>query len=407
MVFFNDGWAKVGSWFLGMILVLRGGELGGTFFWMLLTMLVTVLLSRLRGKGARKFGEDMAGVPRTVSWAFARPGRWGFGVMFGLAALTLLISFLVFAIGTPYTPNRLVSLFFAVLLLLSLSSGESSFVLLVSRLAWMDFQRLFGVKPIRAFQPAKVVLAVVGIAGGALLAAVLPFLPTSGWFGVLALLVAGAIMTALGGRGAPVGGVMLMGFMVSTATALLIADQALAHDWGWQESGRDIGRLIQSPGFGRAAAHSITAAIGAVLGALLPGVVGGVTGETEAATPSVSPPPPPTRILEGEDALGWLKQQGLVTQTPEGGWVKTGDWGNATAPGSGMKGYVEGSQSTPGGVDTDMIILVEAEAGPPTVPAGPDSDESSTYPPDGDEDVDAEMAEPEGPGPGEDRKSVV
>ena len=138
----------MGAEFLGMILVVRGGELGGTFFWMLLMMLVTVLITRLRKEGARKLQQDIVGVGRAVSWAFSRPGRWGFAVMFGFAAITLLISFLVFAIGNPYTPNRLVSLFFAALLLLSLSSGEGGLVLLVSRLAWFDFQRLFGVKQI-------------------------------------------------------------------------------------------------------------------------------------------------------------------------------------------------------------------------------------------------------------------
>ncbi len=277
MVFLNDGWAKVGNWFLGMILVVRGGELGGTFFWMLLMMLVTVLITRLRREGARKLQQDIVGVGRAISWAFSRPGRWGFAVMFGFAAITLLISFLVFAIGNPYTPNRLVSLFFAALLLLSLSSGEGGLVLLVSRPAWFDFQRLFGVKPVRPFQPEKVVLTVVGVAGGALLAAVLPFLPTSGWFALLALIVTGAIVVALGGKGVPSGGFLLLGAVLSAATALLLADQGFAHDWGWQESGRDVGRLIQSPGFGRAAAHSMAAAIGAVLGALLPGAVAGVT----------------------------------------------------------------------------------------------------------------------------------
>ncbi len=61
MVFLNDGWAKVGNWFLGMILVVRGGELGGTFFWMLLMMLVTVLITRLR-REARKLQQDIVGV---------------------------------------------------------------------------------------------------------------------------------------------------------------------------------------------------------------------------------------------------------------------------------------------------------------------------------------------------------
>ena len=415
MVFLNDGWAKVGNWFLGMILVVRGGELGGTFFWMLLMMLVTVLITRLRREGARKLQQDIVGVGRAISWAFSRPGRWGFAVMFGFAAVTLLISFLVFAIGNPYTPNRLVSLFFAALLLLSLSSGEGGLVLLVSRLAWFDFQRLFGVKPVRLFQPEKVVLTVVGVAGGALLATVLPFLPTSGWFAVLALIVTGAIMVALGGRGVPSGGFLLLGAVLSAATALVVADQSFAHDWGWQESGRDVGRLIQSPGFGRAATHSMAAAIGAVLGALLPGAVAGVTAAAGGATPPVSAPLPPTRILQGEDALGWLQQQGLVAQTPEGGWVKTGDWGNATAPGGGMKGYVEGAQPTPAGVDPDMVILVEGEPGSATEPGRTEPYDSGVRPPDerppddeegaeGTEGAEVETAEPEGRAPDETQK---
>lgn len=399
MVFLNDGWAKVGNWFLGMILVVRGGELGGTFFWMLLMMLVTVLITRLRREGARKLQQDIVGVGRAISWAFSRPGRWGFAVMFGFAAITLLISFLVFAIGNPYTPNRLVSLFFAALLLLSLSSGEGGLVLLVSRLAWFDFQRLFGVKPVRPFQPEKVVLTVVGVAGGALLAAVLPFLPTSGWFALLALIVTGAIVVALGGKGVPSGGFLLLGAVLSAATALLLADQGFAHDWGWQESGRDVGRLIQSPGFGRAAAHSMAAAIGAVLGALLPGAVAGVTASAGGATPPVSAPLPPTRILQGEDALGWLQQQGLVARTPEGGWVKTGDWDNATAPGGGMKGYVEGAQPTPAGVDPDMVILVEGEPGSATEPGKTEPYDSGVHPPDDGEgaEVPADAQDPKSP----------
>ena len=397
MVFLNDGWAKVGNWFLGMILVVRGGELGGTFFWMLLMMLFTLLAARLR-KGPGRFRDDLAGLSPNIARAFASPGRWGFTVMLGLAALTLLVSFLVLAVSAPYTPNRLLSLLFALLLMLSLSSGENSFVMLVSRLAWFDFQRLFGVAPIRPFQPEKIVLAVVGIAGGALLAAVLPFLPTSGWFGVLALVVAGAIMAALGGRRAPAGGFMVLAAtLLAGAAALLAADQVLAHDWGWNESGRDLGRLMNSPGFVRAGAHSTAAGIGAVLGVLLPGVASGVAGGAAAAGPAVYAPLPPTHTLQGQDALNWLKRQGLVTQTPDGQWVKTGDWNNATASGSDMKGYVEGAQSTPDGVDPDMVILVEGGPGP-APPQAPGPDDAGGTPPYGADDADAASGPEEGDG---------
>ena len=116
-------------------------------------------------------------------------------------------------------------------------------------------------------------------------------------------------------------------------------------------------------------------------GTLVPGLAagglslaGGLFGGGGASSPPQPGPPggapSPPRVLHGQEALEWLRRRGLVTQTPDGRWVKIGDWNNATAPGSGMKGYVEGTQSIPGGVDTEMVIFVEG--GPaPAPPAGP------------------------------------
>ncbi|MBN1631930.1 MAG: hypothetical protein JW990_19420 [Thermoleophilia bacterium] len=116
-------------------------------------------------------------------------------------------------------------------------------------------------------------------------------------------------------------------------------------------------------------------------GTLVPGLVagglslagglfggGGLPSPPRSGLPGGAPSPP--RTLQGQDALDWLKRRGLVAQTTDGRWVKTGDWNSATAPGGGMRGYVEATQSTPGAVDAGIAILVESDALPAS-PAGP------------------------------------
>lgn len=111
-----------------------------------------------------------------------------------------------------------------------------------------------------------------------------------------------------------------------------------------------------------------------LVGTLVPGLAagglslaGGLFGGGGAPPPRPGPlggSPLPPRALHGQEALEWLRRRGLVAQTPDGRWVKIGDWDNATAPGSGMKGYVKGARSIPGVVDTEMVIFVEGGSAP-------------------------------------------
>ncbi len=75
-----------------------------------------------------------------------------------------------------------------------------------------------------------------------------------------------------------------------------------------------------------------------------------------------------TQVLQGEEALEWLEQNGMVRKVDGRYAKKTGDWNNATAPGTGMRGFVESSQSDSAAVDSDMVILVEI----PGAPSSPD-----------------------------------
>ncbi len=283
-----------------MILVVRGGELGGTFFWMLLMMLVTVLITRLPRRrsaqtptGHRRRGPcDLVGV--------LAPGQVGLrrDVPDSPPSLSLSASWCSPS-GTRIHPTGW-----------SVCSSRRCCYCRsrAERAAWccwspdrpgLVFNRLFGVKPVRPFQlkrcgPHRGRCCRRGAACGG---AALPSHQR-----MVRLVGADSNGGHRGGprKGVPSGGFLLLGAVLSAATALLLADRGFAHDWGWQESGRDVGRLIQSPGFGRAAAHSMAAAIGAVLGALLPGAVAGEAASAGGATPPVSAPLPPTRILQGK-----------------------------------------------------------------------------------------------------------
>jgi hypothetical protein len=365
MVYLNQGWGSATNWFYGSMVVIRGGEFGGALFWMLFMMLVTTLITRLRKGG---LSSDLATVPHAIGQAFASPGKWGRPLALGCAAATVLIGFAVIAvlpIRGPYTPNRLVYLLAAILLLLSLSSGDKAFIFLVSRLAWSDVQRWRKIRPARPFDKSVAVLGIVGIGGGFLLTAALPFLPVSGVLAVLLLVVAAVVMARAKGPAASAGVFLLL----SGAAMLLGADHALADDTGGSEYD-SFAQMAAAPEFRVAITMSVLAGLGAVLGALLPSTVTDVMGAAAAGV-LPSAPLPPADILEGDEAARKLEQLGLATRNPEGGWTKTGDWTNATAPDSPLRGFVEKTaQAGDTAIDPGIIILVDGgitPAAPPVV----------------------------------------
>lgn len=276
MVFLNDGWAKAGNQFLGMILVLKGGFIGGALFWLFFMGLLRAVPGRVRQGGMQKLLSDITSTPGSIYKAVERSGRSGLLLFLGAAAASLLVGFLLFAarpdFGLNYVPNRLLNLMISLSLLLALSEGTRSFIFLFGRLSWYDGQRLMNVQPVKPFDPAKLYILLGGVSAGFALVVILPFLPWSGYFAALALVVTFVILMAAKGGGVLTAGLMLL----AGAAVLLAANQALAHDWGWQESGRDLGNLIRSAGFTRAFVHSVTAAIAAVIGALISAVAQGI-----------------------------------------------------------------------------------------------------------------------------------
>ena len=375
MMYLNQGWGNAQNWLYASMTVMRGGQLGGALFWMLLVMLVTLLISRRRKGG---LGSDLAALPRTIGQAFESAGTWGRALALGLAAATVLIGFAIIAvwpIGGPYTPNRPVYVLAAVLLLLSLSNGDKAFVFLVSRLAWSDVQRWRHSNPARPFDRSVAVLGMVGVIGGFLLTAVLPFLPVSGVLAVVLLVVAAVVMGRAKGPAASAGVFLLL---VGVAM-LLRVEHALADDTSGYEYDT-FGEMITAPEFVVAVAFSALAGIGAVLGALLPNVVTDAIGEGAAG---VLPPAPlpPADVLQGEEAMRRLEKLGLATPDPDGGWMKVGDWTNATGPGGPLNGFVE-KAGMGDKIDPDMIILTEPVPDTPPPDWGPlDPTPSEPVPP--------------------------
>lgn len=112
----------------------------------------------------------------------------------------------------------------------------------------------------------------------------------------------------------------------------------------------------------------------AMAGIVIPGIISvilGILGQSGAtAAPSGVPGSSAAKAgsaqaLQGEEALEWLERNGMVRKV-DGRYVKTGDWNNATAPGTGMRGFVESSQSDSSAVDSDIVILVDIPGAPST-----------------------------------------
>jgi hypothetical protein len=268
MAYVNDGYYNVKSPILAMILSLERGKRGGILFWTLLTGLLSCLFVLIRRSGFKSLGTRFRSLPGQVKIIINRGGENANLFLLAGGALSMLISF-SYAHRGDYVANRIVSLMLVLALILTLSGGQKGILYLIIRLSWQDLRKAFPAQIRHSYNQNQVNLVLLGVAAGFLVAALLPFMPWSGYL-VLALLIGLAVFTFTR-KVSPAS--FLVVCLGAAFTALLLANrEVLACYGGYHEYGGSLEAWLNREGgrAGHVMSLGVIPALGAVAGYLAP-----------------------------------------------------------------------------------------------------------------------------------------
>ncbi|MGE5329369.1 MAG: pre-toxin TG domain-containing protein [Deltaproteobacteria bacterium] len=249
LVVLNEGFGAGTNKFLNYIIAVDvGGEtpaqrnlrmLNVNLFWGLLSCLFWGTIARLRLSGLKLYILSVLnGIMRLIQDFFEKPGSFGLSVFLGGIIFG-------FAVGV-FVLNPFTAILLAVLIFLSVTARQGSFVILVTYLAWGDYQRFFNINPRKAFYIDLVSCALRGGSLGLILYSVFP-LATKGDFAKYACLFFIVCLLILNMRIKTSKTASAIFFALSSVM-LFSAVKAYADDGGWSESGGNLNGWLKSGG---------------------------------------------------------------------------------------------------------------------------------------------------------------
>jgi len=280
LAYVNDGYYFVRYPILGMVLSMQGNANGGTYFWTIMSGLLSTLYFRIRAEGVKPLTSKILNVPSTVISHARAPDFKGlfFILIAGAAAVLIGLHFardITFhkAVHTEVKnillPNRMLYMVFFLSLIVALSNQYNGFVFMVFRLVKQDANKMFPNLINPQLDPRIIYAIISGLAIGFAVMVVLPFMPYSGYILIL-IFIALAVMAFLNNKSVAPLYLILFG-TVFAAYLIPPVQEAIACYGGFHEYGGTLDRWLNNPS-GNAPTtmrYGLPPAIGAAIMALL------------------------------------------------------------------------------------------------------------------------------------------
>lgn len=208
-------------------------------FWALLGCLFWGTIARIRFYGVKVYILSVLnGFLKLIEDFFEKAGS---------AVLSLFLTGIIFGLGSGiFIGNPLAAILMAAVIFTSVSAGKGSFIILVTYLAWGDYQRFFNVNPRRAFYIDIVSCVLRGISLGLILYSVFPFV-RNGQFAGFACLFFLICLLILNMR-IKVGKTFMPIFIAAASMIFYATVKVYADDGGWSESGGTLDGWVKSGG---------------------------------------------------------------------------------------------------------------------------------------------------------------
>jgi len=249
LVVLNEGFGAGGNKILNYIIAVDiGGETPAqrnlrifnvNLFWTLLSCLFWGTIARIRFSGLKLcILSVLNGIMKLIEDLFEKPGSLGLSVF--LCGITFGFSSGIFS-GNP-----LVAILLAAVMFLSVSARQGSFVILVTYLAWGDYQRFFKINPLRAFYIDIVSCTLRGASLGLVLYSIFP-LVIKGDFAKFACLFFFVCLLILNTR---IKSSKVAASILAALTSIMLfsAKKVFADDGGWSEAGGNLKGWMNSGG---------------------------------------------------------------------------------------------------------------------------------------------------------------
>ncbi len=288
----NGGFAPGTNRVLDMMLSLRGKLFSGTLFSIVATSLIMSILTRVKQEGLKKvIGELVTGIVTVIKCFKQKIGSHAITeVLLGTAGV-FVFSLLLY--------NPLIGLILSLMMIMSIGRSDEGLLMLIIRLGWSDFQKIFHKKNPKAFNKEKVIHSLAGVILGFLILFFIFLLEVNNGFRVtstllIVLLVLVILLIIINKRKKTSSSTTLLFLLTMGGTFFLMSNRIIADDGGWSEAGGSLGSWIGSQGAAQAFGMGLgPAVVGGVTGIVASTITGLVPTLTNIPVPPIVTPIPP------------------------------------------------------------------------------------------------------------------
>ena len=285
MIFFNEGFQPMNNGILNSIIVMRGVFLSNLVFYFLAFAVIPMLYRNIKKNGIGEFSKKIKEglqigfelFKKLLDKTFLQNPKYLFSLSLGI---------LVAAVLSPFFRNP----FTAALLLFSVSAalvnpGES-FLTIIIVIVHRDIDRAF-IKKGKKLEPVQIILFLYGVMLSLVLILAVAILkifsfdwnPTPFdfiWFIQMGISIAGVIIAwvyknrnEIPDSHIKTYGKFFVMFLAFTGMAALLSPTALAHDFGWRDSGGTIKGVLSSPGAPEGFMDALSATLASLSGLII------------------------------------------------------------------------------------------------------------------------------------------
>ncbi len=257
MVVLNEGFSiDYNTKLLKYILMTNGSSsVNVTLFWMLISALFWGTIAQIRGVGIKVFFfKQIDNFAKLMSDIFEKFGSVQLSMFLGSICTGIVIGIIL--------SNPAMSILLSIFIFMAVSARGTSLLILIIYLTWSDLQRLFRIKPRKAFYIDIVSMILRGISIGLLLFAFTPYVKYGNVVQYIVLLAfLGLLILNIIKKTKP----NIASFLLLLGGAFLITStKVFADDGGWTEGGGTFGSWAKTEGAWEAIKRAFKPMLGAI-----------------------------------------------------------------------------------------------------------------------------------------------